>query len=145
VGEILLHSLAGTPLGRRLDDIRVWQVWEKGVGERIARVASPLSMRDGTLTVGVTNAPWLQELQLLKREIITRLNGLLGGRVIRDIFFRSAGPRHTPHDPSPPPRLRELSHEELQAIRDQVSRITDPELADRLSRLLIAARRRSVP
>lgn len=143
VGELLSRSFAGTPLGRRLAEVRVWQVWEKGVGERIARVAHPLSMRDGILTVGVTNAPWLQQLRFLKGEIIARLNGVLGDETIRDIFFKSGGvPRGGEATSSPPPP-RKLSEGELREIDERVSAIRDPELARILSSLLVSARRRA--
>lgn len=52
--------------------------WEAAVGPAIARQARPVRERDGTVTVECSASTWAQELDLLQRELIERLNLALG-------------------------------------------------------------------
>jgi predicted nucleic acid-binding Zn ribbon protein len=55
----------------------VQRVWSEAVGERIAAAASPVSERDGTVTVACESATWAQELDLLEGQIASRLRSKL--------------------------------------------------------------------
>ena len=55
----------------------VQSAWTEAVGERIAAAASPISERDGTITVACASATWAQELDLLESEIATKLRSKL--------------------------------------------------------------------
>ena len=54
-------------------------LWSDAVGEAIAAEARPSSERGGVVTVSCSASVWAQELDLMAPEIVTRLNGLLGG------------------------------------------------------------------
>ena len=81
----LVHDLGIT---RRLREYDVITLWEKVVGEQIARVASPQRIENHVLFVAVSSAPWRAELSMRRREIIERINGVVGHRVVREIRFR---------------------------------------------------------
>ena len=51
--------------------------WEEAVGERIAAQASPVSERDGVVTVACRSATWAQELDLLADQVSAKLRELL--------------------------------------------------------------------
>ncbi|MGH2984659.1 MAG: DciA family protein [Solirubrobacterales bacterium] len=55
----------------------VQSAWAEAVGERIAAAASPVSERDGTVTVACESATWAQELDLLEGQIATKLRSKL--------------------------------------------------------------------
>jgi predicted nucleic acid-binding Zn ribbon protein len=55
----------------------VQSAWRDAVGERIAAAASPVSERDGTVTVACESATWAQELDLLEAEIASKLRSNL--------------------------------------------------------------------
>jgi predicted nucleic acid-binding Zn ribbon protein len=55
----------------------VQSAWRAAVGERIAAAASPVSERDGTVTVACESATWAQELDLLEGEIASKLRSKL--------------------------------------------------------------------
>ena len=61
--------------------------WSSIVGEKIARHTQPVSVDRGTLFVEVDNSAWLNELQFMKRDMITQLCHFLGGMYIKDINF----------------------------------------------------------
>jgi predicted nucleic acid-binding Zn ribbon protein len=62
--------------------------WAGAVGEAIAREATPVSERDGVVTVACRSATWAQELDLLSARILEQLRAKLpGGASLRDLRF----------------------------------------------------------
>jgi len=90
--EALAASLApATPLAD------VQRVWEGAVGPAIAREASPLSERDGTLTVLCSSAVWMQEIDLMGPVLADSVNAALGAVRVRAVRCVATRGRH----PSP--------------------------------------------
>ena len=59
------------------DQVRRQEVledWGERVGERIAAVTRPQAIAEGTLFVEVRSSAWLMELNMMKREILARVN-----------------------------------------------------------------------
>jgi len=84
----------GGPLKNLLDRLRLtgpmkgWEaveLWPKVVGERIAARTRARAFRDGTLTVEVESAAWMNEMTYLKRRLIQDLNQRLGAETVQDI------------------------------------------------------------
>lgn len=82
----------------------IWRVWEDAVGAAIARRAEPMRLRGRTLVVAVSSAPWMQELTLLKRRLITALNARLPQPLVDDVFLVLTEGRRT--ETAPPRRVR---------------------------------------
>lgn len=62
--------------------------WEDAVGEQIAAVASPVSERDGEVTIACRDSVWAQELDLMQEQLQQRLSDRLGERAPRSLRFR---------------------------------------------------------
>lgn len=119
-------------------------LWEDAVGERIARLASPLRVREGIVFVEVKSHVLAQELSLLKEEYIRKLNRLLGEERVRDIRFRvGASAAGAELEAESPPRLEEiqLSPKELDEIEHLVSDLEDSRLKEALRAFFIKERR----
>ena len=137
IADLLAEAVRGKPAERRMKEGRIWLLWDETVGERIASLARPVGFRDGTLTVAVANAPWMQQLNFLKGEIIEKLNSLLGGQVVRDIYLKAGSvepPAAAPPEHSPPPR--ELTSTEREFVATETQTVEDPELREIISRLM---------
>jgi predicted nucleic acid-binding Zn ribbon protein len=80
--ERCLDRVAGEP-----GAAAIWRVWADAVGPQIARRAQPIRLRGRTLLVAVASAPWMQELQLLKRSVQAELNARLPAPIVDDLFF----------------------------------------------------------
>src|SRR5690349_19823130 len=80
--ERCLDRIAGEP-----GSSAIWRVWEDAVGADVARRAQPVRLRGRTLIVSVSSAPWMQELQLLKRTVLAELNARLSTPLVDDLFF----------------------------------------------------------
>jgi predicted nucleic acid-binding Zn ribbon protein len=70
--EALTGRLAPATL---LGDVQ--RVWEQAAGAAIAREAAPISERDGTLTLACSSAVWMQEIDLMGPDLVSRVNALL--------------------------------------------------------------------
>jgi hypothetical protein len=83
--------------------------------------------------VAVSSAPWMQELQLLKRTVLTELNAQLGTPLVADLFFVLTSLPDAPPATEPPtlrracppaPPTQDLSSlpEPLRACFDDITR-----------------------
>ena len=66
---------------------RAVREWPDAVGPQVARRTHAVSFQDGTLVVEVEGSAWLQELSILKRELLRQLNRRLGASHVSDIRF----------------------------------------------------------
>lgn len=67
---------------------KIWELWQTSVGEAIAKEAKPGAFKDGILIVHVSSSVWMQQLNFLKRDIITKLNCVLKCEMVREIKFK---------------------------------------------------------
>lgn len=137
VSTLLAEAFRGKPMERRMEESGIWRVWDETVGRQIAAKARPSRFHDGVLTVMVNSAPWMQQLNFMKRDIAHRLNDRLGKELVREIYLKAGRPAAA-EQPAQGKRLekRELSVEEKEAISAAVEAITDPELRSAFADLL---------
>jgi predicted nucleic acid-binding Zn ribbon protein len=67
--------------------------WESRVGERIAAVTRAREMSGATLFVEVRSSAWLNELNFMRAELLSRLNAGAEGSRVERIVFVLAEPR----------------------------------------------------
>jgi len=123
-------------LAARLGIYRILGQWEGMVGNVISRHAQPLSIRGKSLSVQVDSPVWMQQLSLLKPELIEKANGVLGAGSIKEIMLvlgdvRSAGKQKERAEPLPP-----LNDEEQKLVEGVISEVADPEIKDALRKLM---------
>ena len=75
IGAALEKALSGARPPGLLADVQA--VWPGVAGDALAASASPVSERDGLVTVACESAVWAQELELLGADLIARLNARL--------------------------------------------------------------------
>jgi len=88
LGDALDSLIENLGIRKKLREQEVFALWADVVGERIAKVAKPTRIVQGTLVVSVKTGPWRNELTMRKREIVDRLNESLGEKLVRDIKFQ---------------------------------------------------------
>ena len=147
VSGLLKQVLGEQGLDDRLARYQAWLIWDKIVGEQIARRARPLRFRQGVLEVQVDHPVWMQQLQMLKPQILDKLNRQLPNADISDIYLRKAPTPFAAQEKrlaeQPPPRwqLAQLSPEEEQQIEEQLKSLEDPDLRDEMRRLFTLQKR----
>lgn len=62
---------------------RVQQAWEQAAGPTIAAAGTPISERDGTLTIACSDSVWAAELSMMGSQLAERLNEALGEQTIQ--------------------------------------------------------------
>lgn len=148
IGQLLKEVLDQQGVGERLSRYQAWLVWDKIVGEQIARRARPLRLRDGVLEVRVDHPVWMQQLQMLKPKILQKLNARLPKAGIEDIYLRQGSHTAAKKIAAPPAaenRWREqpLGSEELEEIEKSLQGLEDGELRDELRRIFTLQKRLS--
>ncbi len=74
VGDVLEQVLKDSGVHEQLQRVGVADEWVDRVGEAIARVARPRIVSGTVLVVEVRSSAWLTELDMMKDEILRRLN-----------------------------------------------------------------------
>jgi hypothetical protein len=123
-------------LGSRLDEYRVFGQWEKSVGPVIARHAQPQIVRGKKLTLIVDSPAWMQQLSLLKPQIVEKVNRNLGKETIKDIMLR-LGEVESRTEPSEGPPVRTvLRPDEREKIAEYVRDIGDADTREAVRRVI---------
>jgi hypothetical protein len=84
----ILYHLAGERFNRF---VHVSLGWKRIVGELLAERSQPVKLEHDVLFVGVQNSSWMQELILLKSDILVKYAQY--GEELSDIIFIIRSPR----------------------------------------------------
>ncbi len=126
---------------------RLHTEWSELVGPRIAARTRPYDVRDRVLTIEVASSAWLQELNLLKPQILAGLVERMGvPKLFDDLKFKLAGrtggrpvPQRPKGRPAPPPAAE--PHPATGVAREQIAReveaVDDLELRELIARVRI--------
>lgn len=128
---IAVRGLAG-----KLGIYRIMGQWESAVGGVIARHAQPSAIRGKKLTVQVDSPVWMQQLSLLKPDLIEKMNRGLGEDAVKDITLRlgEVASQKKPASKAAPPVP--LSEKERALVDGYVKDIDDPEIKTALAKLI---------
>jgi predicted nucleic acid-binding Zn ribbon protein len=66
----------------------VFDRWSDLVGAQIAGHTAPVGLDGATLSVRVDDPAWASQLRWLERDLLTRMNALLGGTVVEKLDVR---------------------------------------------------------
>jgi len=131
VGGALQEILARLDSGGRFELVRLIRIWPEVVGEAIARRTELASVKFHTAVVKVAGAMWIQELNLMKPQILGRLRDALGDNSVRDLRFVMG--RLSRHER---PRLRSVPRAPRHSI--ELPELKDPELRRAFDNLIEA-------
>jgi len=89
IADVLQGWIDQSGIATRIGQASVVPEWENLVGPQIAAVTAPTSVSaDGTLWVQVTTNAWMNELSLMKPQLLKALNVRPGKAKIRDIRWQ---------------------------------------------------------
>jgi predicted nucleic acid-binding Zn ribbon protein len=141
-------ALAFHGISDRVRAERLVTEWTELVGPKIASRTRPDGISDRTLYIEVATSAWLQELNLLRAQLLASLLERLGDpRLFDDLKFRLAGRRTKNAVVVPQPRRRPPTVEKplpppaTGAAREQIVRevagVDDDELRELIARVRI--------
>lgn len=86
IAEMLAEALRESGLDDDVNRAQVLELWPRLVGAQIAKVTQArLIAEDGTLVVGVKTHGWMQELSMMERSLVAKLNAATGDSSVRKI------------------------------------------------------------
>ena len=123
--------------GGKLKEYRIYGIWEKAVGKGIARHARPAGMRGKKLTVLVDSSAWMQQLSMLKPEIMGKVNQHLREDAVESITLKLGEfePSSVQRDEYRP-AAGTLGPDEQARIEKCVARIADVQTRESLRHLM---------
>jgi len=137
---VMRESLAGLGLAERLRETEIWRIWPDIVGDALASRAYPVRIINGTLTVAVSSAPWMQELRFMTAMMKEKLNSCLGAEVVREIVLKAGRVAKPPVEvPNEIITVLPLTSQQLSLIEAQSAAIEDPETRQAFVELMKAS------
>ncbi len=121
IGGALLPIIDQLNAAGHFDIIRLAQVWPAVVGEAIARRTEVARLKFHVAVIRVSSPMWIQELNLMRLQILERLSAALGDDSVRDIRFVKGALSRRGRS-----RLRAVPRRARQAV--QLPEMKDPEL-----------------
>ena len=87
VGDLVSRLLDQKGIAAKVEAASVVPEWPELVGPQISAVTRPQRVSEGTLFVAVATSAWMMELNLMKGELMRRLNaGKREGRIKQVVF-----------------------------------------------------------
>src|SRR5271168_1110737 len=111
--------------------VRLAKAWPEIVGEAIARRTEIVSLKFHTAVVKVSGAMWIQELNLMKSQILARVTERVGDDAVREIRFVQGRLSRRER-----PKLRTVPRATRKSI--ELPELKDPELRKAFERLIEA-------
>jgi predicted nucleic acid-binding Zn ribbon protein len=87
VSEIIPKVIKPMGLQKKSEQVEIMLEWGSIVGEKISAKTKPDGVKRGVLRVLVESSSWMNELQLIKPELMTKIENRFGKNKIRDIRF----------------------------------------------------------
>ena len=138
-GDLVDKLLHGLGLDERLHQYKALIIWNDVVGPQIAARTRPVRIRENILEINVDQPAWMQQLQLMKPKILSRLNAELGEATIKDLYLKYGKVDVHPDKPVEPPpawRMVKLDDKEKKQVEDLLSAVKDTELRDEMEKFL---------
>lgn len=136
LSKTLQKILAARGLSSRLDIYRIIGQWEGMVGDVIARHAQPLSLKGKKLSVRVDSSVWMQQLTLLKPELIEKVNRGLGEGTITSITVTLGEVKGRSRHGEKLPPLPPLSDDDRRMIDRYTEAVQEPEIREAIRRVM---------
>jgi predicted nucleic acid-binding Zn ribbon protein len=131
IGGAIQNLLSRFGGDAHFDIVRLMRVWPEAVGEAIARRTEVASLKFHTAVVKVSGAMWIQELNLMKPQILARIREAMGNDAVRDLRFVQGRLSRRER-----PRLRAVARGPRHSIN--LPELKDPELKKAFDRLIEA-------
>jgi predicted nucleic acid-binding Zn ribbon protein len=92
LSSLLPEFFQGDPQAvKRMEETKAIMAWEVYVGESAARFSQALRIRNATLVVRVRDPLWMQQMSMLKQELLKKYWVQFPKLDLKDIFFTVSG------------------------------------------------------
>ncbi|MCL5071373.1 MAG: DUF721 domain-containing protein [Actinobacteria bacterium] len=88
IGTILQGFFLGTDFPAKLKKYSIFNHWPEIVGKEIGEKTKPQKIFKGILYITVTSPTWANELSLMSRQLIEKINKFAGSQIIKELRFK---------------------------------------------------------
>lgn len=88
LGDAMRQYLKHSPFRNQMNEVRIQALWEKEMGQTIARYTRSIRLINRQLIIYTDVAPLKQELSYSKETILQRMNEALGEKLIDKVIIR---------------------------------------------------------
>jgi len=88
IGKVIDDYLGETNLNRKLKEFRLVSGWESIMGKTVSSRTKQIQIRDKVLYISVTSSVLKNELNMMRNDIVCKMNELAGERLIERIVVR---------------------------------------------------------
>lgn len=137
IAEVLGTATRRLGLKARLNRYGIWDQWQRIVGPAIAAHARPSRWQGKVLVVRAEHPAWVQELGLLKPQLLEQLRANLPNATIDDIRFESGELPPLPEEErAAAAQHRELTDRDREVIAEALRPLKDEELREAARRAM---------
>ncbi|MBM3701150.1 MAG: DUF721 domain-containing protein [Actinobacteria bacterium] len=85
----LINSFASDPkIKSKLKKFSIFNHWEEIAGKEIAAKTKPQKIFKGILYISVSSSTWANELSMMSRQLINKINDFAGEPFIKELRFK---------------------------------------------------------
>ncbi|MEE9613909.1 MAG: DUF721 domain-containing protein [Thermodesulfobacteriota bacterium] len=141
IGSVLDRTFRHLGLNAKLREYRVKLAWPEAVGRTVSGKTAPIRLMGKVLHVAVASSPWMTELGYHKKDILSKLNRIVGEAAVTEIVFKpgTVKPLREKTSPQRRPPLRprhEITEKERSFIDRTAEAIEDPALKELIKRTM---------
>lgn len=136
LSKTLKKIISSRGLGGQYALFRIVGMWEETVGGVIARHAQPIGLRGRKLSVQVDSPVWMQQLSMLRPELVEKVNRALGSELIAEMVLVLGEVKGRARQHEKAPALPPLTESERKQLEGYVSSVDDQNIRSALLRLI---------
>ncbi len=88
LGDAMREYLRHSPFRNKMNEVRIQNIWEKEMGQTIAKYTRSIRLVNRQLIISTDVAPLKQELSYSKETIVQRMNEALGESLIDKVIIK---------------------------------------------------------
>ena len=85
---VINELISDLNIKKNIKKFNIFNHWSDIVGKDVAKRTKPIKISKDTLIIKVANSVWANELSLMSRQILKKINDFVGEEVIKDLKFR---------------------------------------------------------
>lgn len=138
ISQIINKVFAKKGLKKKFTQYKAFEKWDEIVGKHIAQFSQPHSIQGNTLIVTVTSSAWMNELQMMKMELLEKISTATNSQLINNIRFKigTIDKNIKGLVEYQLPNITELTDEQKKFIENSTKNLKDTETADIISHVM---------
>ena len=88
LGTLIKNFTSDPKISSKLKKFSIFNHWEEIAGKEIAAKTKPQKIFKGILYISVSSSTWANELSMMSRQLINKINDFAGEQFIKELRFK---------------------------------------------------------